>query len=117
MQSQATCLAGDTSHQGEEALAQCLGGCRRFAQPDARGPAGQIVGDDLDSQPGGVGGEASRGKMVEPHAVFEIADGILDLGVATMVGLQIQGFAVSIGDEGVIAEIGEQGELGAGGGV
>ena len=30
-------------------------------------------------------------KVVEPHAVLEIADGILDFGVATMIGLQIQG--------------------------
>ena len=29
--------------------------------------------------------------MVEPDAVLEVSDGILDLGVAAMVGLQIQG--------------------------
>ena len=38
MQGQATCLAGDTSHQGEEASWQDLRGCHWFAQPDARGP-------------------------------------------------------------------------------
>ena len=42
-------------------------------------------------------------KMVEAHAVLEVADGVLDLGVAAAVGLQVQGVAVSIGDEGVIA--------------
>ena len=55
--------------------------------------------------------------MVEPNAVLEIADGILDLGVAAMVGLRFQGVALSIGDEGVIAVGGEQGELGAGRGL
>ena len=43
--------------------------------------------------------------MVEPHAVLEIADGVLDLGVAVMVGLQIQGVALTVGGEGVIAPL------------
>ena len=34
-----------------------------------------------------IGGEASRGEMVEPHAVLEVADGVLDLSVAAVVGL------------------------------
>ena len=29
-----------------------------------------------------IGGEAARGEMVEPHAVLEVSDGVLDLGVA-----------------------------------
>ena len=52
--------------------------------------------------------------MVEPHAVLQIADGILDLGVAAMVGLQCQGVPVSVGDAIVIAVVGEEGRLGAG---
>ena len=51
--------------------------------------------------------------MVEPHAVLQIADGILDLGVAAMVGLQCQGVPVSVGDAIVIAVVGEEGRLGA----
>ena len=39
-----------------------------------------------------IGGEAARGEMVQPHAVLEVSDGVLDLGVAPMVGLEIQGF-------------------------
>ena len=39
-----------------------------------------------------IGGEAARGEMVQPHAVLEVSDGVLDLGVAPMVGLQFQGF-------------------------
>ena len=52
--------------------------------------------------------------MVEPHAVLEVPDGILDLGVAAMVGLQLQGIAVPVGDEAVIAVAGEEGQLGTG---
>ena len=52
--------------------------------------------------------------MVETHAVLEVADGILYLGVAPMAGLQFQGLAVPAGDEGVIAVGGEQGQLRAG---
>ena len=45
----------------------------------------------MHRQPGAVGWEAARGEMVEPDAVLEVSDGILDLGVAAMVGLQFQG--------------------------
>ena len=62
----------------------------------------KVVGHDLYGQPGGVGGEAPRGEMVEPHAVLQVVDGILDLGVAAMVGLEIQGVALTVGDEGVV---------------
>ena len=43
------------------------------------------------AKPGGVGGEAARGEMVEADAVLQVSDGILNLGVAAMVGLQFQG--------------------------
>ena len=55
--------------------------------------------------------------MVEPHAVLEVSDGILDLGVAAMVGLQFQGLSIPIGDESVIAVVGEEGQLGTGRGL
>ena len=51
--------------------------------------------------------------MVEPDAVLEVSDGVLDLGVVAMVGLQFQGVPVSVGDEAVIAVAGEEGQLGA----
>ena len=74
----------------------------------------KVVGHDLYGQPGGVGGEAPRGEMIEPHAVLQVADGILDLGVAAMVGLEIQGVALTVGDEGVVAVVGKQRQLGPG---
>ena len=45
-----------------------------LAQTDARCPASEVVGHHLDRQPGGVGGEAARGEMVESDAVLEVSD-------------------------------------------
>ena len=64
----------------------------------------QVVRHHLYRQPGGVGGEAPRGEIVQPDAVLQVSDGILDLGVAAMVGLQFQGLSVPAGDEAVIPE-------------
>ena len=64
-----------------------------------------------------IGGEATRGEMVEPDAVLEVANGVLDLGVAAMVGLEVQGVPLTVGDESVIAVVGEQRQLGAGRGL
>ena len=52
--------------------------------------------------------------MVEPHTVLEVADGVLDLGVAAVVGLQFEGLPLPVGDEAVIAVVGEGGQLRAG---
>ena len=56
----------------------------------------------------------TRGEMVQPHAVLQVSDGVLDLGMAAMVGLQFQGLTLSVGDEAVIAVGGEEGQLGTG---
>ena len=64
-----------------------------------------------------IGGEAARGEMVEPDAVLEVSDGILDLGVAAMVGLQSEGIPVPVGDKAVIAVVDEEGQLGTGRGL
>ena len=61
--------------------------------------------------------KAARGEMVQSHAVLEVSDGVLDLGVATMIGLQFQRFALPVGDEGVIAVVTKQRQLGAGRGA
>ena len=55
--------------------------------------------------------------MVQSHAVLEVADGVLDLGVATMVSLEIQGVAFPVGDKGVIAVVGDERKLGTGRGL
>ena len=82
MQSEAARRAGEPSGHREEASSEGLGGHHRLTQTDARYPACQVVGDHLHRQPGGVGGEAARGEMVQPDAVLEVSDGVLDLGVA-----------------------------------
>ena len=64
-----------------------------------------------------IGGEAARGEMVEPHAVLQVADGVLNFGVAAMVGLQFQGVALPVGDAAVIAVAGEEGRLATGRGL
>ena len=82
-------------------------------QTDAHHPLRQVVGHDLHGHPGGVGGEASRGEMVESHTVLEVANGVLDLGVAVMVGLENHDVAASVGDAAVISVGGGKGQMGA----
>ena len=101
MQSEAARRAGEPSGHGKEPPPQGLGGHDLLAQTDARRPACQVVCDHLHRQPGAVGGEAARGEMVQPHAVLEVSDGVLDLGVAPMVGLQFQGLPPDRGRYGL----------------
>ena len=114
MQSEAARRAGEPSGEGEEAPPEGLDGDHLLTQADPRRPAAQVVGHHLYRQPSAVGGEAARGEMVQADAVLQVANGILDLGVAAMVGLQFQGLPVPVGDEAVIAVAGEEGQLGTG---
>ena len=61
--------------------------------------------------------QVPRRHVVQPDAVLEVAYGVLDLGVAAVVGLQFQGLPVPVGDEAVIAVTGEEGQLGTGRGL
>ena len=54
-----------------------------------------------------------RRHVVQPDAVLEVAYGVLDLGVAAMIGLQFQRLPIAVGDD-LIAVSGEEGELGTG---
>ena len=114
MQGQPACRAGEPSHQSEDSSSERLGGRDPFTQADAGRPAGQVMRDHLGGQPGGVGGEAARGEMVQPDAVLEVSNGVLDPGVAAMISLQFQGIPGPVGDEAVIAAGGEEGQLGTG---
>ena len=40
--------------------------------------------------------------MIEPNPVLKVPDRVLDLGMAAMVGLEVEQRAVAVGDEGVI---------------
>ena len=54
------------------------------------------------------------GMWFSPTPYLRSAYGVLDLGVAAMIGLQLQGLPIAVGDEAVIAVSGEEGELGTG---
>ena len=111
MQSEAAGRACEPSGQGEEASSEGLGGGGSFFQTDARAPAGQVVSQYLHGHPGSVGCEATRRQMVQSHTVLQVADGVLDLGVSAVIGLQLEGIALSVGDETVIAVAGKQRQL------
>ena len=51
----------------------------------------------LYRQPSAVGGETAGRHVVQPDAVLEVSDGILDLGVAAMTGLQFEQLPVPVG--------------------
>ena len=114
MQSEAARRAGDPSHQSEDPPPEGLGDHGPLAQTNPRRPAGEVMRHHLYRQPGAVGGEGRRRHVVQPDAVLEVAYGVLDLGVAAMIGLQFQRLPIAVGDEGVIAVSGEEGELGTG---
>ena len=72
----------------------------RSVRPDQSAPSsGRGMRHHLDRQPGSVGGETPRRHVVQPDAVLEVAYGVLDLGVAAMIGLQFQGLPIAVGDE------------------
>ena len=91
MQGQPACRAGEAAGQGEEPPPEGLGGDYPLSQTEPRRPTGEVMCHHLDGQPGGVGGDAPRGEMVQPDAILEVAYRILNLGVAAMIGLEIQG--------------------------
>ena len=105
--------AGQPPGQAQVACSQRLGGDQLLAQADPAGPAGEVVRDDVEGQPGRVGSEPAGGQVVEADAVLEVTDGVLDLGVAAVVGLQRQRVPVAVGDEAVVVVVAEQRELGA----
>jgi hypothetical protein len=48
------------------AEAQALGGYEAFAQTEAADPAGEVVGEHVEREPDGVGGELARGRWLRP---------------------------------------------------
>ena len=110
MQGEAACRAGEPSGQGEDPSSEGLGGHDLLTQTDAGCPASQVMRHHLNRQPRQNG----RTACGSARAVLEVAYGVLDLGVAAVIGLQLQGFSVPVGDEAVIAVGGEEGQLGTG---
>src|SRR5229473_3080154 len=99
--------ASHATGDGEVAAAKGVGGDEALTDAGATAPAGEVMGDHVERQPRRVGAEAPRRQMVEPDAVLEVADRVFDLGVAAMIGLELERVAVAVGDEGVIRELDE----------
>ncbi len=68
-----------------------------FAKPDAADPAGEVVGRRVERQPDGVGRELARRQVVEPNAVLEVEDSVLNLGVTAVVGFHLEHRALRLG--------------------
>jgi hypothetical protein len=76
---EAASRSGEAPRQRHEAAAEGLGGKRaRFAKGDGGGQADEVVGHDVEGEPGPVGPELARGQVVEAHAVLQVPDGVLD---------------------------------------
>ena len=83
-----------------------------FAGQD--GPAAQVVGEDGAGQPGTVGGEAPRWAVLETGAFFDVPDGELDSGMFAVEAVYVDGWAVQVGEEAVVAPIQGKGPVGRG---
>src|ERR1035437_340351 len=84
--------------------AQALGGNEGLAQTDPADPASQVVSKRVERQPHRVGRELARRQVVQADAVLEVANGVLNLGVTAVVGLDFEHGFIAVGDEGVVAE-------------
>ena len=106
MQSQPACRAGEPSGQSEEASSE---GLSLSARPS---PAAPSSGRGYAPSPGRPAKRrwrrAPRGEMVQPTRTSG-SDGVLDLGVAAMIGLQFQGLPIPVGDRLVTGEEGLSG--------
>ena len=111
MERELTSRASEPPGESEEPPPERLGRDDPLGQPDPGRPASKVVGDHLDREPGAIGGEATRGQVIEPDAVLEVTDRVLDLGVATMVGLEFERLTSAVGDERVVAIAREEREL------
>lgn len=69
------------------------------AQSEPGGPAGEVVGDGVEDQPGSVAAEALGREMGQAHGVLEVADGQLHLGMTAVVGLEVEQVDCAVGDD------------------
>jgi hypothetical protein len=77
-------------------------GEERLAETDASDPARQVVRDHVEREPRRVGAETSGREVVEPDTVFEVADGVFDVGVTATIGFELERAAGPVGDERVV---------------
>jgi hypothetical protein len=105
MQRGAPRVAGQARRDVQDAVAQALGFGDGVltAQAGLLGPDGQIVRDQRDLKPCGVGLPVAAGQVGEAHR-FEAADAVFDDGVLAMTSLQAREVSVGlVGDEALKA--------------
>ena len=117
MQGEAAGRAGDSSGEGEEPPPEGLGGHHLLTQTGPRCPTGQVMRHHLYRQPGGVGGETARRHVVQPHAVLQVSNGVLDLGMRRWSASSSRVSPSRSVMKVVIAVGGEEGQLGTGSGL
>ena len=86
------------------------------------GPADQIVSMTCTASQAcfgklRIGRKPPRGEVVQAQAVLEVPNGTVDPTVAAVAGLRFQRVPLPVGDEALIAIVGEERQLGAGGGL
>ncbi len=76
-------------------------------------PTNQVVRDRCQHGPRRVGVEVARGTVLKARALLQVTDREFDDGVTTVVGVEEDGVTDAVGDEGVVAIVGEEGRVGA----
>jgi hypothetical protein len=89
--------------RGDDGQSQRLGG-DPSESCGVGGPAGEVVGDRDEREPGGVGGEPPGRQVRQAGVVLEIRDGVLHDRVATVISFDGQQRAGAVGDDRVIGE-------------
>ena len=99
---------GESAGSSDEGASDGVAGDRPgVGGADADGPAGQVVGEDGEAEPGCVGVE-SAGWAVGEAVGFEVADGELDDGVSAVMLVFVSDRAGAVRDEGVMIPVREQ---------
>ena len=65
--------------------------------------AGEVTGHHVEGEPSGIRSKSPRRQMDETDAIPQVADGVLDIGVAAVIGFEFEHLAEAVGDEGVTA--------------
>ena len=117
MQGEAACRAGEPSGQGEEPSRRVLVVAICSPRPIRAVQRARLWAITCTASQAPLAAKRAGRHVVQTDAVLEVSNGVLDLGVAAVVGLQFQGLSVPVGDEAVIAVGGEEGQLGTGRGL
>jgi len=76
-----------------------------------RTPADQVVGQDGAAHPRRVGREVTRGAVLHARPFLPVVDAQLDDGVGAVEGVEFDGRALEVGQEGEVPPVGPQGRL------